>query len=147
RVDGEIRRANSGCHHRIARCVEVVQPWHDDTAPAGGRGVAAVLPQSDRTGRDFAIAHARLSTVYGNLGEGQLSRDEIQKAYALRERVSEPERLYIMARYYTTVEGSAQKTIETYQVWTRTYPKEFVPRANLAVAYQNRGENEKAADE
>jgi hypothetical protein len=33
-----------------------------------------------------------------------------------------------------------QKTIETYQIWTQTYPNDFVPRANLAVAFRNRGE-------
>jgi Flp pilus assembly protein TadD/predicted Ser/Thr protein kinase len=95
----------------------------------------------------FALAHARLSTVYSNLGEGDLARDHSKKAYELRDRVSEPERLYITARYYTTVEGSVQKTIETYQVWTQTYPKDFVPRVNLAVAYENRGEFDKAAEE
>src|SRR6185503_18439774 len=76
-----------------------------------------------------------------------LAREHIKKAYALRERVSEPERLYITARYYTTVDGSVQQTIDTYQIWIQTYPRDFVPRANLAVAYQNRGEHEKAAEE
>ena len=96
---------------------------------------------------DFALAHARLSTVYGNLGEDELSRDEVKKAYALREKVSEPERLYILARYYTTIEGSSSKTIDTYRVWSQTYPNEYVPRVNVAVAYQGLGEWEKAAEE
>jgi eukaryotic-like serine/threonine-protein kinase len=96
---------------------------------------------------NFALAHARLSTVYGNLGEGVPSRDEITKAYALRDRVSEPERLYIAARYASTVEGSVQKTIETYQVWAQTYPNDFVPHANVALAYEQRGDHDKAVDE
>src|SRR5262249_4043940 len=64
---------------------------------------------------NFALAHARLSTVYGNLGEQLASRDEITKAYGMRDRVSEPERLYIIARYASTVEGSTQKAIEAYE--------------------------------
>jgi len=96
---------------------------------------------------DFAIAHARLSTVYGNLGELSRSREEIVKAYALRGRVSEPERLYITARYAQTVEGSAQQTIDTYVVWTQTYPNDFVPHSNLAGMYANRGDYEKAISE
>ena len=51
----------------------------------------------------FALAHARLSTVLSNLGESQPSIDEIRKAYELKDRVSEPERLYILARYNGTV--------------------------------------------
>ena len=96
---------------------------------------------------DFALAHARLSVVYSNMGEGELSRVHITRAYALKDRVSEPERLYITARYYTTVEASVQKTIDAYQVWIQTYPNDFVPHANLAVAYSERSEFEKAAAE
>jgi len=96
---------------------------------------------------DFALAHARLSTVYGNMGDVSQSREQITKAYALRDRVSEPERLYIEARYYQTVEDAPQKTIDTYRVWTQTYPKDFVPHHNLAGMYSNRSDNDKAVEE
>jgi len=113
-------------------------------------GDAAAMPffrKAIEQDPNFALAHARLSTVYGNLGEQSASRDEIIKAYAMRDRVSEPERLYIMARYATTVEGSTQKTIETYQVWTQTYPNDFVPHSNLAGAFEQRGDHDKAIEE
>jgi len=113
-------------------------------------GDAASLPffrKAIEQDENFALAHARLSTVYGNLNEAALSRDEIAKAYALRDRVSEPERLYITARYATVIEGSTQKTIDTYRVWIQTYPNDFVSHANLAGAYEQRGDTEKAIDE
>jgi len=96
---------------------------------------------------NFALAHARLGTIYSNLGESALAREEISKAYAMRERVSEPERLYITAVHARSIEGSVAKTIEAYQLWTATYPKDYVPRVNLAVAYSARGDYEKAAEE
>jgi tetratricopeptide (TPR) repeat protein len=96
---------------------------------------------------EFALAHARLSTVYSNLGENEQAREHVIKAYALKDRVSEPERLYIVARYYASAEPSAQKVIETYQLWNQTYPNDFVPHANLAVAYEGRNEHDKAAEE
>ena len=114
------------------------------------QGDTASLPffrKAIETDPDFALAHARLSTVYGNMGEGLRSREHITKAYALKDRVSEPERLYILARYYQMVEGGAQKTIETYQLWTQTYPKDFVPHSNLAGMYSGRDEYEKAVEE
>jgi tetratricopeptide (TPR) repeat protein len=40
-----------------------------------------------------------------------------------------------------------QKVIETYQIWNRTYPNDFVPHSNLAVAYEEGGELDKAAEE
>jgi len=114
------------------------------------QGDAASLPffrKAIEQDPDFALAHARLSTVYSNLLENDLSRQHVIKAYALRDHVSEPERLYITARYYTIAEDSTQKTIDTYVIWTSTYPKDFIPHANLAVAYQKRGDYEKAAEE
>jgi tetratricopeptide (TPR) repeat protein len=114
------------------------------------QGDAAALPFFNKAleqDPDFALAHARLGTVYNNIGEKELAREQIEKAYALKDRVSEPERLYITARYYTVVEGSSQKTIDTYRVWIQTYPKDYVPRVNIAVAYQELGDFEKAAEE
>jgi serine/threonine protein kinase/tetratricopeptide (TPR) repeat protein len=95
---------------------------------------------------NFALALARLGTVYNNLGELEMSRTYVKRAYELRDRVSEPERLYILTRYYTTVEDSTQKALDTYAVWIQTYPKDYVARVNLSNIYQNRGEHEKAIE-
>jgi Flp pilus assembly protein TadD len=88
-----------------------------------------------------------LSTVYNNMGEGNLARTHISRAYELKDRVSEPERLYITARYHSTIDGSVQKTIETYQIWIQTYPKDFVPHSNLGGAYSELGDYAKAVEE
>jgi eukaryotic-like serine/threonine-protein kinase len=114
------------------------------------QGDAASLPffkKAVEQDPEFALAHARLGTVYANLGEGVLSRTHTTKAYELKDRVSEPERLYITARYFTTVEVSTQKAIDAYQVWTQTYPKDFVPHSNVAGLYENRGEHDQAVEE
>jgi tetratricopeptide (TPR) repeat protein len=93
---------------------------------------------------EFALAHARLSTVLSNLNEEEEARAHITKAFALKDRVSEPERLYITARYYTTAELAPQKAAETYQVWNQTYPNDYVPHANLGSVYLALREFEKA---
>jgi tetratricopeptide (TPR) repeat protein len=96
---------------------------------------------------EFALAHARLGTIYAGLNEGSLARMHTMKAYELRDRVSEPERLYITARYFTVVEASPQKVIDAYRIWIQTYPKDFVPHNNLATQYERLGEHEKAVEE
>ena len=49
---------------------------------------------------NFAMAYARLGTVYNNLGQTDLSEQNRQKAFELRDRASEREKLYIMSHYY-----------------------------------------------
>jgi tetratricopeptide (TPR) repeat protein len=95
---------------------------------------------------NFALAHARLGVVYGNMRELNLAREYIKKAYALRDRVSELEKLYLENHYYSTVTGEVQKSIETLELYRRTYPRDFTPPNNLAVAYFSIGELEKALE-
>jgi tetratricopeptide (TPR) repeat protein/predicted Ser/Thr protein kinase len=96
---------------------------------------------------NFALAHARLGTLYGNLGEEEVSKGYRQKAFELRDRVSERQKLYITAHYYASVTGELDKAIETYQLWKQTYPRDTAPRNNLGVQYQRFGQHEKAVAE
>ena len=93
---------------------------------------------------EFAIAYARLGTVYANLSQPDEARKMTAKAYQLRNKVSEAERLYIEARYFTTVEPDYQKALDTYRVWLGTYPNDYTALANSALLLRQRGENEEA---
>jgi tetratricopeptide (TPR) repeat protein len=92
---------------------------------------------------NFALAYARLGVLYSNQGEQALAAEHLKKAFELRDRVSEPERLYLTAHYHRRVKGDIPKTIETYTVWKQTYPRDFTPYNNLAVLYSSTGETEK----
>ncbi|MFQ5817461.1 MAG: protein kinase [Terriglobia bacterium] len=96
---------------------------------------------------NFALAYARLGTVYGNLGEGELATEYRKKAFELRERVSELERFYISAHYYNSVTGEIEKARETYELWKRTYPRDWTPPNNLAVIYNEIGQHDKVVEE
>ena len=95
----------------------------------------------------FALAHARLSVVYENLGDRALAREEVQRAYELREKVSEYERLYIVTRYHDIVSGDADKRIDTLRLMSETFPRDFASRNNLGVAYLELGRLEQAVEE
>ncbi len=97
--------------------------------------------------RNFALAYARLASVYVNTGEYGLAGEAAQQAYDLRDRVSERERLYISMSYYSNVTGEVEKYIETLELWKRTYPRDVVPRNNLALQYNNIGQYEKGVEE
>jgi serine/threonine protein kinase/tetratricopeptide (TPR) repeat protein len=93
---------------------------------------------------NFAMAYAVLGVVNSNVGNGKAAVDYITKAYELRERASEPEKLYISGHYYDLVTGDLDKTVNLYQQWIRTYPRDSRPLDNLALAYSRLGDHEKA---
>ncbi|MGH9794394.1 MAG: protein kinase domain-containing protein [Candidatus Acidiferrales bacterium] len=95
----------------------------------------------------FAMAYARLGVSYSNLGEQQQAAEHLRKAYELRDRVSELERLYLTAHYHSSVTRDVPKAIETYELWKRTYPRDFTPYNNLANSYAIIGQFEKALAE
>ena len=68
----------------------------------------------------------------------------LKKAFALKDRATEPERFYIQAHYYDSLTGEVDKAIETYEDWRRTYPRDSVPIDNLALLYFTTGEFDKA---
>ncbi|MBZ5722667.1 MAG: protein kinase [Acidobacteriia bacterium] len=93
---------------------------------------------------NFAMAHATLGVAYSNLTQGELASSFIRKAFDLKDRASERERLYISSHYYDIVTRELEKAIEIYEQWVQTYPRDTSPRDNLALRYQSIGQQEKA---
>ncbi|MEO7158560.1 MAG: serine/threonine-protein kinase, partial [Vicinamibacterales bacterium] len=93
---------------------------------------------------EFALAYARLGTVYNNLGQGDEGRKMTTRAYELRAKVSEAERLYIEARYFTTVQVDVQKALDTYKVWLATYPNDYTALTNAALLHKQQGDRAEA---
>jgi serine/threonine protein kinase/tetratricopeptide (TPR) repeat protein len=96
---------------------------------------------------NFAMAYARIGVHYGNQEQFEAAKQYVQKAYDLRDRVSERERLYITEKYYTYITGEIEKVIETLQTWARLYPNDFIPHNNLCINYKILGRNEDALKE
>jgi eukaryotic-like serine/threonine-protein kinase len=96
---------------------------------------------------NFAVAYARLGQVYRNTGELDLGRANEKKAYELKDRTSELEKLYITSHYYDLVTGEIHKSIETYQLWKRTYPHDSLPHNNLSAFYRAIGKFEQSLQE
>jgi eukaryotic-like serine/threonine-protein kinase len=114
------------------------------------QGDSAAIPffrQALELDPKFALAHARLSVVYENLGDRPLARDAAQRAYELREKVSEYERLYITTRFHDVVAGNLDKRIETLRLMGETFPRDFAARNNLGVAYLEMGRLEEALEQ
>jgi eukaryotic-like serine/threonine-protein kinase len=91
---------------------------------------------------NFAMAYASLGTSYRDLGESSLAAENAQKAYDLRERVSEREKLYIES-HYSFVAGDLDKERQALELWKQTYPRDPIPPNNLGVVYMQLGQYDK----
>src|SRR3989442_193383 len=92
----------------------------------------------------FAVAYAILGVSYANLSQPSLSAENLRKAYELRERVSEKERLRISAYYYGLVTGELEKEAQTYQLWIQSYPQDPIPHGNLGANFSALGQYDKS---
>jgi serine/threonine protein kinase len=96
---------------------------------------------------NFAVAYAVLGVSYANLSQPSLSAENLKKAYEMRERVSEKERLRISAYYYAFVTGELEKEAQTYQLWIQSYPRDDIPHGNLGSNFTTLGQYEKSVAE
>jgi serine/threonine protein kinase/Flp pilus assembly protein TadD len=115
---------------------------------SNGKYDAAIPFYKDAVTRDpyFAIAYARLGTCYNITKQNELSREAFEKAYDLRDRASEREKLFVSANYYGGVTGEWDKQIEQLEIWKRTYPRDLEPFNLLANKYTLVGPFEKAIE-
>jgi tetratricopeptide (TPR) repeat protein len=96
---------------------------------------------------NFAMAYATMGIMYSNIGEASLASQYSQKAYDLRDRVSEREKFRITGNYYGNVTGELEKAVQTYELWAQNYPREFFPHGYLGLLHGVVGQYEKAAAE
>jgi eukaryotic-like serine/threonine-protein kinase len=76
---------------------------------------------------NFALAWARLASVYRNLGDQADAEDAARHAYALKDRVSERERLYILAK-----SSDLTKKRTALELYRSIYPRDPTPYVNLS---------------
>jgi Flp pilus assembly protein TadD len=84
---------------------------------------AAAIPLLQRAvslDPNFAMAYARLGTNYGNMGQTARAAENTGKAYELRERTSEREKLYIASHYETYITGNMEAARKACELWAQT---------------------------
>jgi serine/threonine protein kinase/tetratricopeptide (TPR) repeat protein len=111
------------------------------------KGDAASIPFLKRAlelDPNFAAAYAAQGVAYNNLGQASLADENIEKAYALRDKVSEREKYRISSMYYQDVTGELEQASQMYELWAKSYPQDSVPPANLGSLYSQLGQYEKA---
>jgi len=96
---------------------------------------------------NFASAYVMLAIMYNNTGQPKLAADYAAKAFELRDKVSEYEKLRITHFYHRMVTGATEKSIETLKLYKRAYPRDAIPPVVLSDQYEAIGQFERAVDE
>jgi eukaryotic-like serine/threonine-protein kinase len=113
------------------------------------KGDEAALPYHQRAielDPNFAMAYNAVGADYSNLGQLQRANENYGKAFQLRDRASERERLAITADFYLNVTGELDKAVQTYQEEIESYPRSSVAYGDLGVVFALQGQYQKATE-
>jgi eukaryotic-like serine/threonine-protein kinase len=112
-------------------------------------GTSAAPPYHQRAielDPNFAMAYEGAGNDYLLLGETGRASEYFTKAFQLRERASEREKLFITGNYYSNVTGELDKAAQTFQEQIQAYPRDYRAHLDLGNQYISLGEWEKGRE-
>lgn len=93
---------------------------------------------------NFAYGFSLLAGNYTIVNEPRRAAENAAKAFALKNRGTDRERLYITGVYDNYTLGDLDKAIEAFHVYDQSYPNDFRASGNISLAYLLLGQYEKA---
>jgi DNA-binding winged helix-turn-helix (wHTH) protein/Flp pilus assembly protein TadD len=96
---------------------------------------------------NFALMHERMGATYLFLGNTELSAASYTRAYQLRDRLTEKDRLNNEIDYYGRVTGDWEKEYSSVLHFLEIFPRDVLAHANLRAAFVHLGQPDRAADE
>jgi tetratricopeptide (TPR) repeat protein len=108
---------------------------------------ATLLQEALEEDSTFSMAWRKQGILYQNENrDPDRAQTSFRKAYEGRNRLTDRERYLTEAAYFTYVEVDQQRAIQAYEAVLEDYPNDRIATNNLAVAYGDMGEGERAAD-
>lgn len=95
---------------------------------------------------NFAAAYAALSAVYANRKDADKAAWYAQKAFDLRDKVTEREKFLLTDKYYGSITGQLEERLWSNKMWTAEYPRDNQAFSLLGNAYSLAGQYEKALE-
>jgi eukaryotic-like serine/threonine-protein kinase len=106
--------------------LEALQAYSIGRSTDEAKGPAPAIPSYKRAielDPGFPLAYSSLSLSYNQMGQPSLALEYATKAYQLRDRASEREKLAISAQYFVAT-GELEKQAQAYELWEATYPRD-----------------------
>jgi DNA-binding winged helix-turn-helix (wHTH) protein/Flp pilus assembly protein TadD len=96
---------------------------------------------------NLAVTYGRMGAAYLFLGNTELSAASYTRAYQLRDRLTEKDRLNTEIAYYGRVTGDWEKEYSSVLRFLEIFPRDVLAHANLRAAFVYLGQPDRAADE
>jgi eukaryotic-like serine/threonine-protein kinase len=96
---------------------------------------------------NLAPVYERMGAAYLFLGNIELSEASYTRAYQLRDRLTEKDRLGFEITYYSNVIGDWEKEYSSALRFLEIFPRDVFGHANLREAFVHLGQPDRAADE
>jgi tetratricopeptide (TPR) repeat protein/class 3 adenylate cyclase len=93
---------------------------------------------------NFAMAYLQLGEAYQPQGEDTIAAQYTRKAYELRERTSDHEKLNIAAFYEIVVTGNLEAALRAFELLAQTYPRDESAEISLWFIHLTLGDYAKA---
>ena len=95
---------------------------------------------------EFTAAYSALAICCDNMGQTNEARHYMQKAYDLRGRTTEVERMRLEGSYHMMVTGDRHKALDAYRAWSRLRPMDALAMGNTGWQLQVLGQWEAAVE-
>jgi serine/threonine protein kinase/Tfp pilus assembly protein PilF len=95
---------------------------------------------------EFAMAYRSMAMSYNNLLVFSEKEKYLQKAFELKDRLSDRERYLIEGEFYRYSEMTYDKSIEAYTDLLRLYPDDDIGNTNLGILYMSTEQWDKAIE-
>ncbi len=86
---------------------------------------------------EFAMAYRSMAMGYNNLALFSESKKYLQKAFELKDRLSDRERYLIEAEFFRDSETTYDKAIQAYAKHLELYPDDSIANTNLGILYMS----------
>jgi len=110
-------------------------------------GALKLYQQAVELDPNLALMHGRMGAAYLFVGNTELSAASYTRAYQLRDRLTEKDRLNTEIAYYGRVTGDWEKEYSSVLRFLQIFPRDVLAHANLRAAFVYLGQPDRAADE
>jgi eukaryotic-like serine/threonine-protein kinase len=145
-----LARFNQPLEKALSASLEALQAGAEGTKLHYAGDVAGALKLYQRTielDPNLALTYEGMGVAYYFLKNTELSEASYTRAYQLRDRLTEKDRLNVEITYYAQVDGDWEKTYSSVLRFLQLFPRDVFGHHNLEVAFFHLGQPDRAADE
>jgi serine/threonine protein kinase/tetratricopeptide (TPR) repeat protein len=145
-----LARFNQPLEKATSASLEALQTGAEGTKlflAANPEGALKLYQQAVELDPNLALVHGRMGAAFLFLGNTELSAASYTRAYQLRDRLTEKDRLNTEIAYYGRVTGDWEKEYSSVLRFLEIFPRDVLAHANLRAAFVYLGQPDRAADE